>query len=245
MRCVAWSLRFPIATASTSTTSPPRCSPAVRATRSSPSSWSPPARSSERLPDRLAKLLSARVRAVSLPAQEAITALAVLARPVPLAALRVVTLHDEETCLSAVKELDSASLVVRDDAGVRPRHALVAEALLAELPGFPAAYHRRVASALESLDDPSTIPEIADHLRRAGDEPAELKMAQLAAQRAWDLAAYADAAHRYQRVIELHPRHANEPLLLAEPEVVRRTIRALDLSGAPRASGLAGRARAS
>ena len=101
---------------------------------------------SEQLPHRLAKLLSARVRTVSPPAQEVITALAVLARPVPLAALRVVTLHDEETCLSAVTELDSASLVVRDDRGVRPRHALVAEALLAELPGFPAAYHQRVAT---------------------------------------------------------------------------------------------------
>ncbi len=199
---------------------------------------------SEQLPDRLAKLLSARVKKVSPPAQEVITALAVLARPVPLAALRVVTRHDEETCLSAVTELDSASLVVRDDRGVRPRHALVAEALLAELPGFPAAYHRRVARALASLDDPSTIPEIADHLHRAGDEPAELKMAQLAAQRAWDLGAYADAARRYQRVIDLHARHSEEPLLLPEPEVVRRTIRALDLSGVP-PSHRAGRTRPS
>ena len=148
----------------------------------------------------------------------------------------MVTRHDEETCLSAVTELESASLVVRDDRGVRPRHAFVAEALLAELPGFPAAYHRRVAPALASLDDPSTIPEIADHLHRAGDEPAELKMAQLAAQRAWDLGAYADAARRYQRVIDLHARHPEEPLLLPEPEVVRRTIRAFDLGG------LAGRA---
>jgi DNA-binding CsgD family transcriptional regulator len=186
----------------------------------------------EQLPHRLAKLLSARVKTVSPPAQEVITALAVLARPVPLAALRVITLHNEETCLSAVTELESASLVVRDDRGVKPRHALVAEALLAELPGFPAAYHRRVAHALASLDDPSTIPEIADHLHRAGDEPAELKMAQLAAQRAWDLGAYADAARRYQRVIDLHARHPEEPLLFfTEPEVVRRSIRALDLSG--------------
>src|SRR5262245_32759188 len=148
----------------------------------------------EQLPGRLAKLLAARVHTVSPSAQDAITALAVLARPVPVAALRTVTLHDEETCLAAVKELDSASLVVRDDRGLRPRHALVAEALLAELPGFPAAYHRRVAHALESLGDPTTVPEIADHLQRAGDQLAELRMAQLAAQRAWDLGAYDDAA---------------------------------------------------
>jgi DNA-binding CsgD family transcriptional regulator/tetratricopeptide (TPR) repeat protein len=190
----------------------------------------------ERLPGRLAKLLSARVRSVSLSAQEAITALAVLARPVPLAALRVVTLHEEEACLSAVKELESASLVARDERGLRLRHALLAEALLAEVPGLPAAYHRRVADALRSLDDPTTVAEIADHLQRAGDEPAELKTAQLAAQRAWDLGGYADAARWYQRVLDIHARHPEEPLLLAEPVVVRRIIRALDLSGAPRAA---------
>lgn len=190
----------------------------------------------ERLPGPLARLLASRVRAVSPPARETITALAVLARPVPVTALRAVTLHDEQTCLAAVQELDSASLVVRDDRGVRPRHALVAEALMGELPGFPADYHRRVANALESLDDPTAVPEIADHLQHAGDEPAELRTVQVAAQRAWDLCGYAEAARRYQRVIDLHARHPDASLLLAEPELVRRAIRALDLSGARRAA---------
>ena len=50
------------------------------------------------VPHRLARLLSARVRAVSPAAQEAITALAVVGRPIPIDALRVVTLQDEEGC---------------------------------------------------------------------------------------------------------------------------------------------------
>ena len=201
------------------------------------------AENGERLPDRLAKLLTARVRATSSPAQEAVTALAVLGRPVPLSALRLVTLQDEETCLAAVHELVAGSLVTREASGLRPRHALLSEALLAEQSGFPASYHRRVATALESLDDPSTTPEIAEHLRQAGDEAGELRMTQRAAQRAWDLGAYADAAHWYRRTIELHTRNPGEPLLLVEPEVVRRLLRALDLSGARRqATELAERA---
>ena len=183
------------------------------------------------VPHRLARLLSARVRAVSPAAREAITALAVIGRLIPLDALRVVTLQDEEGSIAAVRELEAASLAVRTSNGLGPRHALLAEALLEELPGLPAAYHGRVAAALESLDDPATIPEVAEHLRRAGDEPAELRVAQLAAQRAWDLGAYADAARWYQRVSDLHARHPGEPLLLSEPELIRRTIRALDLSG--------------
>ena len=184
------------------------------------------------VPHRLARLLSARVRAVSPPAQEAITALAVIGRSIPIEALRVVTLQDEEGSLAAVRELEAASLTVRTARGLGPRHALLAEALLEELPGLPAAYHRRVAAALESLDDPATIPEVAEHLRRAGDEEAELRVAQLAAQRARDLGAYAEAARWYRRVIELHHHHPGQELTLSAAELTRRTLRALDLGGA-------------
>ena len=190
----------------------------------------------EGVPQRLARLLSARVGAVSPAAQEALTALAVVGRMIPLEALRVVTLQDEVGCIAAVRELEAASLAVRTASGIGPRHALLAEALLEELPGLPAAYHGRVAAALESLDDPATAPEVAEHLRRAGDEEAELRVAQLAAQRAWDLGAYSDAVRWYQRVSDLHARHPEEALLFAEPEVVRRTIFALALSGARRAA---------
>jgi len=186
----------------------------------------------EGVPHRLARLLSARVRAVSPTAQEAITALAVIGRLIPIEALRVVTLQDEEGSIAAVRELEAASLAVRTSNGLGPRHALLAEALLEELPGLPAAYHRRVATALESLDDPATIPEVAEHLRRAGDEEAELRVAQLAAQRAWDLGAYAEAARWYRRVSELHDRHPAQELTLSEAELTRRTLRALDLGGA-------------
>jgi DNA-binding CsgD family transcriptional regulator/tetratricopeptide (TPR) repeat protein len=186
----------------------------------------------DRVPARLARLLSARVRAVSPAAQESITALAIISRPVPLDALRIVTCHDEETCIDAVRELEAASLIVRSAGALKPRHALLAEALLEELPAVPAAYHRRVATALESLDDPATAPEVADHLRAAGDEEAELGVAQQAAQRAWELGAYADAARWYQRVSELHSRLPDRALELTEVELVRRSIRALDLGGA-------------
>ena len=186
------------------------------------------------VPRRLASLLATRVRAATPPAREVLTALAILGRPVPVPALRLVTGQDEVTCLAAVRELEMTSLVVRKETTVRPRHALLNETLLEELPGLPASYHHRVAEALESLEDPSTLPEVAEHLRLAGDEKGELRAAQLAAQRAWDLGAYADAARLYQRVTTLHARHPEEGLVLAELEVVRRVLRALDMAGARR-----------
>ena len=128
--------------------------------------------------------------------------------------------------------MEAASLAVRTSNGLGPRHALLAEAILEELPGLPAAYHGRVAAALESLDDPATIPEVAEHLRRAGDEEAELRVTQIAAQRAWDLGAYVDAARWYRRVSELHGHHPGRELTLGEAELTRRTLRALDLGGA-------------
>ena len=190
----------------------------------------------DRVPEGLAKLLAARVRAVSTPAQDALTALAVLGRPVSVDALQLVSLQEDEVALAAVRELEAASLVVRDQGLLLPKHALLAEALLGELPGLPASYHGRVASALEVLDDPSTVPEIADHLRRACDEEAELRVVQIAAQRAWDLGAYADAARWYRRIGTLHARQPGSALALPEIEVMRRTIRALDLSGERRAA---------
>src|SRR4051794_11218357 len=89
----------------------------------------------------------------------------------------------------------------------------------------------RVAAALESLDDPATIPEVAEHLRRAGDEEGERRVVLLAAQRAWDLGAHAEAARWYRRVSELHSHHPGQELTLSEAELTRRTLRALDLGG--------------
>ena len=57
-------------------------------------------------------------------------------------------------------------------------------------------------------------------------------MTQIAAQRAWDLGAYADAARWYRRVSELHGHQPGRGLTLSEAELTRRTIRALDLGGA-------------
>jgi len=185
-----------------------------------------------RVPAHLARLLSSRLDAASPAAKESVTALAVVGRPIRPEALRFVTWH-EETCFESVRGLEAASLVVGSAASLEPRYALLAEALLAELPAVPPAYHRRVATAaVESLGDPATAPEVADHLRAAGDEEAELRVAQQAAHRAWELSAYADAARWYRRVTGLHTRLPDRELGLTAAELVRRSIRALDLGGA-------------
>ncbi len=189
------------------------------------------------VPTRLADFLTGRVRTVSADAQDVMRVLAVAGRPLPVTAVCDVTGHTEERCLEAVRELARASLVLTGPDGVRPRHALLREALVEELAGVPREFHRRLARALESLGDSSVDPEVAGHYRDAGDAAPELGASLRVARRAWDLGAYREAAQWWLRVIALQEElpsgapDAPDAEQLDPATAYLHAIRSLDLSG--------------
>jgi DNA-binding CsgD family transcriptional regulator/tetratricopeptide (TPR) repeat protein len=88
--------------------------------------------------------------------------------------------------------------------GYRPKHALLAEAVVADmLPGERALLHERVARALETAGDEALAAEAAGHWASAGRNAEELQARLTAATAAEHVFAYADAAAHWHRAIEL------------------------------------------
>ena len=96
-------------------------------------------------------------------------------------------------------------LVVEADGSVSLRHALLAEALYADLlPGERRAVHARLVDALEQVADVRP-GEVAEHADRAGDARRSLSWSLRAAQAAEDVYAYDEAHRQYDRVRRLWP----------------------------------------
>lgn len=110
---------------------------------------------------------------------------------------------------AAVDEAVRAQLlVVEADGQLSLRHALLAEALYADLlPGERRAWHGALLDALEAAV-PGEVPpgEIAEHADRAGDERRALLWSLRAARAAEGLYAYDEAYRQYHRVCRLWPR---------------------------------------
>jgi tetratricopeptide (TPR) repeat protein len=157
------------------------------------------------LPARLAELLVARAARCSAYARAVLNALAVAGRPLTEDMVGEVTGLDQDPVLAAARELSAARLLAAPaSGGHRLRHALLAEAVAAELlPGERVALHERVARALGTAGGKELAAETAGHWAAAGRSGEELQ-ARLAAGRAAEhVFAYADAAAHWQRAIEL------------------------------------------
>jgi DNA-binding CsgD family transcriptional regulator/tetratricopeptide (TPR) repeat protein len=157
------------------------------------------------LPARLAELLVARVARCSADAREVLSALAVAGRPLTDAVLGEVAGLDPYTVRAAGRELIAARLLAAPaDRGHRLRHALLAEAVGAEMmPGERVALHERIARALEMTGDDTLAAEAAGHWAAAGRTAEELQARLTAALAAEQVFAYADAATHLQRAIKL------------------------------------------
>jgi len=188
-------------------------------------------RDGTRLPARLAEVLMSRVRATSTTARQTLTFLAVVGRPLSVLDLARAAGLDEPVCVAAVAELDAARLVARERGSVRPRHALLSEAVVASHPGLTREEHRRVAGVLQALGDDSAAAAAAEHWRATGDEAAELTACRAAGARAWRLRSFAEAGRWYARVYELAARHPTVAGDLSTAEEARRWVRSLDRSG--------------
>ena len=195
------------------------------------------------LPARLAELLAARAGRCAGDARAVLAGLAVAGRPLTEDLLDAVTGLGTEAVRQGLRELAAARLLADDVAGGhRPRHALLAEAVIGGLlPGERAVLHERTAQALAGTGDQTLAAEVAGHWR-AADRPAEELPARLAAAEAAEqVFGYAEAAAHWRRAIELCPA---QPAAAAAagidlPRIYVRAIDALFHSGDSRQAGLA------
>jgi predicted ATPase len=158
------------------------------------------------LPARLAELLVARAARCTGPARTVLSALAVAGRPLGEDLLPAVSGLDVDDVRSGLRELTAARLLA--DSGTRgeqrPRHALLAEAVAAELlPSEQAAFHEHAARALQALGDDTSAAEAAGHWAAAGRAAEELPARVRAAEAAEHVFGYAQAARHWQRAIDL------------------------------------------
>jgi DNA-binding CsgD family transcriptional regulator len=162
--------------------------------------------------------------------------LAVAGRPLAEDQIGAVTGLDVQEVRRGLRELAAARLLADDTPGGahRPRHALLAEAVAADLlPGEQAVLHERTARALEAAGGETLAAEAAGHWEAAGRTAEELKARVAAGEAAERVFAYAEAAAHWQRAIELSGAAAGaaRPADVDLPRLYVRAIDALEMSG--------------
>jgi DNA-binding CsgD family transcriptional regulator len=118
--------------------------------------------------------------------------------------------------------------------GHRPRHALLAEAVAADmLPGERVVLHERTARLLEATGGDSLAAEAASHWQAADRAAEELRASVAAAGAAERVFGYAEAAAHWERAIELSQARpgAESTAGASLPRLYLRAIGAAELSG--------------
>jgi DNA-binding CsgD family transcriptional regulator len=187
------------------------------------------------LPGRLAELLVARATRCGGDGRAVLRALAVAGRPLTDALLSAIACLDVAAVRGGLRDLAAARLLADSpaEAAYRPRHALLAEAVAAELlPGERVALHERTARALEAEGDETLAAEVAGHWAAAGCLAEELQARVAAAGAAERVFGYAEAAVHWQRAIELCQQLPAASTSGAElPRLYVRAMDALEISG--------------
>jgi DNA-binding CsgD family transcriptional regulator/tetratricopeptide (TPR) repeat protein len=187
------------------------------------------------LPARLAELLVAGAVRCSADARAVLNTLALAGRPLTEGLLHEITGLDTDAVLRTVRELTAARLLAAPaDGGHRLRHALLGEAVAAELlPGERVSLHERVARALHAVGHDTLAAEAAGHWAAAGRSGEELQARLTAAEAAEQVFAYADAASHWVRVIELYDAEPDKDLGdgVDLPHLYIRAMDAFDVSG--------------
>jgi DNA-binding CsgD family transcriptional regulator len=180
------------------------------------------------LPARLAELLAARAGRCSGDARAVLAGMAVAGRSLAEDLLAAVTGLEVEAVRRGLRELAETRLIAEDSSGGghRPRHALLAEAVLTGLlPGERVMLHERTAQALAG--DQAPAAEVAGHWQAAGRPTEELPARIAAAEAAERVCGCAEAAAHWQRAIELS---AAQPDVAAAAGIgaPRLSVRAID-----------------
>jgi DNA-binding CsgD family transcriptional regulator len=173
------------------------------------------------LPASLREVLVRRTRACSPPTAELLRIVATAGERVAPAVLSAVAANTGLTADldAAVDEAVRGHLLVADaEGGLTMRHALLAEALYADLlPGERRALHGLLADALEQADArPAAVAEHADRAHQAG---RALVWSMRAASAAEHVYAYDDSHTQYERVRRLWPTVPDAAELVGEDAV--------------------------
>ena len=191
--------------------------------------------STMQLPQRLADFLRGRVRNATTEGARLLEVLALAARPLRVDALVAVTGLDEQVGRRTLRSLVESALVeVGPGDEVRTRHALLNEAVLRELPSTDrTAMHRRLAAALAAEHGDALAAEVAGHWHEGGDRVEELRWTEKAADAAWSVGAYAEAADLLHRVLVLTDEIADGAQLTRAGlvDLWCRAVRAYELAG--------------
>jgi tetratricopeptide (TPR) repeat protein len=175
-------------------------------------------RASARLPEGLAELLVTRAARCGGPARTVLSTLAVAGRPLGEDLIDAASGLDADDVRGGLRELTVTRLLADATPGgeQRPRHALLAEAVAADLlPSEKISLHERLAEALQTVGDDTFAAEVAGHWGAAGRTAAELPARVRAAEAAERLFSYLDAATHWQRAIELYEKAPNAEQLVA------------------------------
>ncbi len=160
------------------------------------------------LPASLREVLVRRTRALGPLTAQLLRLVAAAGDRVPATLLERVlepTVPGPELDVAVDEALRAQLLVVEPDGSLSLRHALLAEALYADLlPGERRGLHRRLVEVLEPT--PEVRPGVvAEHADRAGDARRALLWSLRAAVAAEDVYAYDEAHRQYERVRRLWP----------------------------------------
>jgi ATP/maltotriose-dependent transcriptional regulator MalT len=182
-----------------------------------------------------------RIERLSAPAQQVARAVAVGVR-IDEPTIGEVTQVQGLALNTALREaITEHVLETTDDDRLQFRHALLREALYDDLlPGERGELHLRLARSLEGRsdaacveDDVERIARIATHYAAAGDQPAALRAAITAAEKAARVQAYGDVADLLERALELWPRVEQAEALtgIDHTELIYRTAAMHGLDG--------------
>jgi DNA-binding CsgD family transcriptional regulator len=191
------------------------------------------------LPPSLRDTLLARIELLAEPTQQVLRVLAVAAAAVPDPLLAETAAMGEAELLDGLREAVSAHVLLVSGGAYGFRHALVKEAVYAELlPGERTRLHARFAAALAARDgagDPGLAAELAWHWYAAHDLERALPAAIEAGKAAERAYAFAEAQRQFERALELWERTAAplpEGAGLDKVELLARAAEAAGNTGA-------------
>ena len=190
------------------------------------------------LPPSLRDTLLARIELLAEPTQQVLGVAAAAGARVGHDLLAEVAGLPDAELLAGLREAVSAHvlLVAADDGAYGFRHALVKEAVAAELlPGERTRLHARFAAALAGRDaggDPGLAAELAWHWYAAHDLERALPAAVEAGRAAERAFAYAEAQRQFERALELWDRVPGATAGLDKAELLARAGEAAANAGA-------------
>lgn len=192
---------------------------------------------SAEIPAGLRPLLQARIAGAGEDERRLMALLSIAGRALDEAAIGLASGWTADHTEAVVRELRRRRLVAVSAGGCEIRHALLGEAVVEDMSGADRrALHRGAAESLARWDDQAVAAEVAEHWAQAGDASAELEWRVRAAQYSDAVAAPADAAGHWLRVIQLWTHAAGPPEQpsVSLPTVYRRANAALMEGGRQR-----------